>query len=139
MEPKWVPKWSQNQAPERGASGRASGSDLGGFWRPKKLPRGSPEGPQSVPGEPQERPRRPKGSPRRSKMSPRRVQMTPRRGKMSPRRARVSSGRSREASGSDLGRISKAFPSSISCTETVSTVCVINYKINFSWFNHTLS
>ena len=49
-----TPKWSQNQAPERGASGRASGSDLGGFWRPKKLPRGSPERPRRAPGAPQE-------------------------------------------------------------------------------------
>ena len=59
MEPKWVPKWSQNQAPLRGASGRASGSDLGGFWRPKKLPRGSPERLRRAPGAPQEAQREP--------------------------------------------------------------------------------
>ena len=54
MEPKWLPKCFKNQAPVRGASGRASGSDLGGFWRPKKLPRGSPERPRRAPGAPQD-------------------------------------------------------------------------------------
>ena len=55
MEPKLLPRCFENQAPVRGASGRASGS----FWRPKKLPRGSPEGPQSAPGAPQEAQREP--------------------------------------------------------------------------------
>ena len=54
MEPKWLPKCFKNQAPVRGASGRASGSDLGGFWRLKKLPRGSPERPRRAPGAPQD-------------------------------------------------------------------------------------
>ena len=70
MEPKWVPKWSQNQAPERGASGRASGSDLGGFWRPKKLPRGSRERPGRTPGASQEAQRSSKTSPRRPQNDP---------------------------------------------------------------------
>ena len=58
MEPKWLPKCFESQAPVRGASGRASGSDLGGFWRapeaPQRLPRAPQESPKSVPGEPQE-------------------------------------------------------------------------------------
>ena len=86
MKPKWLPECFENQAPVRGASGRASGSDFGGS-----------------PGAPQEG--------QSDKMSPRRPQMTPRRGNMSPRRARVSSGRSREASGSDFVRISEEFTS----------------------------
>ena len=67
MEPKWLPKCIKNQAPVRGASGSASGRDLGGFLEPQ-------EAPQRLP-------------------SLRRPQMTPRRAKRSPRRAKVSSGR----------------------------------------------
>ena len=73
----------------RGASGRASGSDFRGFWRPQETP-------QRLPRAPRERsrsPRRLKMRPRRSQMTPRRPQMTPRRAKRSPRRAKVSSGR----------------------------------------------
>ena len=96
MEPKWLPECFENQAPVRGASGRASGSGFGRLGRLLEGPRGSPEAQR----EPQERPRRVKapGGPRTLKMSPRRANM-------SFRRARVSSGRSREASGSDLGSI----------------------------------
>ena len=61
MIPKVAPKWSQNQAPVRGASGRASGSDLGGSWRvqeaPQRLPKSAPEAqhePQEAPDNPQE-------------------------------------------------------------------------------------
>ena len=54
MEPKLLPKCFENQAPVRGASGRASGSDFGGSGRPQKLPRGSPERPGRAPGAPQE-------------------------------------------------------------------------------------
>ena len=82
MEPKWLPKCFENQAPVRGGSGRASGSDLGKFLERQ-------EAPQRLPRAPRER----QESPRRSKMSRRRPQMTPRRAKRSPRRAKVSSGR----------------------------------------------
>ena len=75
MEPKWFPKCFKNQAPVRGASGRASGSDFGRFL---EGPRGAPEAPESAPGAPG---------------ALRRPQMTPRRAKRSPRRAKVSSGR----------------------------------------------
>ena len=51
MEPKWLPKCFKNQAPVRGASGRASGSDFGRFL---EGPRGSPEAPESAPGAPGE-------------------------------------------------------------------------------------
>ena len=56
MTPKLEPKWSQNQAPVRGASGRASGSDFGGSWRiqegPQRLPKSAPGAPRSAPGGP---------------------------------------------------------------------------------------
>ena len=52
MTPKMEPKWSQNQAPVRGASGRASGSDFGGSWRvqeaPQRLPKSAPGAPRSA-------------------------------------------------------------------------------------------
>ena len=51
MKPKWLPKCFKNQAPVRGASGRASGSDFGRFL---EGPRGSPEAPESAPGAPGE-------------------------------------------------------------------------------------
>ena len=62
MEPKWLPKCFKNQAPVRGASGRASGSDFGRFlegprWleeAPQRLPRAPRENPRSVPGGPKE-------------------------------------------------------------------------------------
>ena len=53
MEPKWLPKCFKNQAPVRGASGRASGSDFGRFL---EGPRDSPEAPESAPGALQEPP-----------------------------------------------------------------------------------
>ena len=68
MEAKWCPKCFKNQAPVRGASGRASGSDFGRCLEGR---RGSPEAPKSAPG----------------------GKMTSRRAKRSPRRAKVSSGR----------------------------------------------
>ena len=46
MEPKLLPKCFEHQAPVRGASGRASGSDLGGFWRPQEAPQRPPGGPK---------------------------------------------------------------------------------------------
>ena len=89
MEPKWLPKCFKNQAPVRGASGRASGRDLGGFLEPQEAPQRLPRAPR----ERQESPRRSKMSRRRPQMTLRRPQMTPRRAKRSPRRAKVSSGR----------------------------------------------
>ena len=82
MEPKWLPTCFKNQAPVRGASGRASWSDLGSFWR-------VPEAPQRLPRAPRER----QESPTRIKTSPRRPKMTLRSPQMTPRRAKVSSGR----------------------------------------------
>ena len=42
MDPKWLPKCFKNKAPVRGASGRASGSDLGGFLEPQEAPQRLP-------------------------------------------------------------------------------------------------
>ena len=62
MTPKMEPTWSQNQAPVRGASGRASGSDFGGSWRvqeaPQRLPKSAPGAPRSAQGAPPKRPNR---------------------------------------------------------------------------------
>ena len=90
MEPKWLPKCFENQAPVREASGRASGSDFGRFLEAQ-------EAPQRLPRAPRER-----------QETPRRVKMSPRRPNMSHRRAKVSSGR---LPGAFLARISDAFPS----------------------------
>ena len=57
FEVRGFPTWSQNGSQNaskiklrcEGASGTASGSDLGGFWTPKRPPRGSP---RSAPGGP---------------------------------------------------------------------------------------
>ena len=89
MEPKWLPKCFKNQAPVRGASGRASGSDFGRFLERQEAPQRLPRAPR----ERQESSRRVKMTPRRPKMTLRRPNMTPRRAKRSPRRAKVSSGR----------------------------------------------
>ena len=59
MEPKWLPKCFENQAPVREASGRASESDLEGFLKRQ-------EAPQRLRRAAQER----QESPRRVKMRP---------------------------------------------------------------------
>ena len=57
MTPKMEPKWSQNQAPVRGASGRASGSDFGRSGRVQKASQRLPQSePQEAQHEPQEAP-----------------------------------------------------------------------------------
>ena len=104
MDPKWVPKWSQNQAEERGASGRASGSDLGGFWGLKKLPRGSPERPRRDPGAPQDAQSEPQEVQNERQEAPN----DPQEGEKEPQEGQSELW---EASGSVLGRISDAFPS----------------------------
>ena len=104
MEAKWVPKWSQNQALKRGASGRASGSDLGGFWGPKKLPRGSPERPRRAPGAPQDAQSEPQEVQNERQEAPN----DPQEGEKEPQEGQSELW---EASGSVLGRISDAFPS----------------------------
>ena len=50
MEPKWLPKCFENQAPVRGASGEL----LEGQEAPQRLPRAPRENPRSVPGGPKE-------------------------------------------------------------------------------------
>ena len=104
MEPTWVPKWSQNQAEERGASGRASESDLGGFWGPKKLPRGSRERPRRAPGAPQDAQSEPQEVQNERQEAPN----DPQEGEKEPQEGQSELW---EASGSVLGRISDAFPS----------------------------
>ena len=104
MEPKWLPKCFKNQAPVRGASGRASGSDLGGFWRPKKLPRGSPERPRRAPGAPQDAQSEPQEVQNERQEAPN----DPQEGEKEPQEGQSELW---EASGSVLGRISDAFPS----------------------------
>ena len=104
MEPKWLPKCFKNQAPVRGASGRASGSDFGRFL---EGPRGSPEAPESAPGapgEPQEVQNEPQEAPNDSKEAPN----DPQEGEKEPQEGQSELW---EASGSVLGRISDAFPS----------------------------
>ena len=67
MTPKMEPTWSQNQAPVRGASGRASGSDLGGSWRvqeaPQRAPQERPGAPQEAQNDPQEAQHEPQEAP----------------------------------------------------------------------------
>ena len=104
MEPKWFPKCFKNQAPVRGASGRASGSDLGGFWGPKKLPRGSPERPRRAPGAPQDAQSEPQEVQNERQEAPN----DPQEGEKEPQEGQSELW---EASGSVLGRISDAFPS----------------------------
>ena len=104
MEPKWLPKCFKNQAPVRGASGRASGSDLGGFWGPKKLPRGSPERPRRAPGAPQDAQSEPQEVQNERQEAPN----DPQEGEKEPQEGQSELW---EASGSVLGRISDAFPS----------------------------
>jgi hypothetical protein len=104
MEPKWLPKCFKNQAPVRGASGRASGSDLGGFWRLKKLPRGSPERPRRAPGAPQDAQSEPQEVQNERQEAPN----DPQEGEKEPQEGQSELW---EASGSVLGRISDAFPS----------------------------
>ena len=96
MEPKWLPKCFKNQAPVRGASGRASGSDFGRFL---EGPRDSPEAPESAPGAP--------GEPQEVQNELQETQKHPQEEK------EPQEGQSElwEASGSVLGRISDAFPS----------------------------
>ena len=104
MEPTWLPKWSQNQALVRGASGRASGSDFGGSWRPQKLPRGSPERPRRAPGAPQDAQSEPQEVQNERQEAPN----DPQEGEKEPQEGQSELW---EASGSVLGRISDAFPS----------------------------
>ena len=100
MEPKWFPKCFKNQAPVRGASGRASGSDLGGFWRPKKLPRGSRERPGRTPGASHEVQNEPQDAPN----DPQEGQNEPQEGQSELREV---PGGFRERFGKDLQGISK--------------------------------
>ena len=101
MEPTWLPKCFKNQAPVRGASGRASGSDFGRFL---EGPRGSPEAPESAPGAPGEPQDEPQEAPNDSKEAPN----DPQEGEKEPQEGQSEL---REASASVLGRISDAFPS----------------------------
>ena len=100
MEPKWLPKCFKNQAPVGGASGRASGNDLGGFWGPKKLPRGSPERPRRAPGAPQDAQSEPQEVQNERQEAPN----DPQEGEKEPQE---SLGGFRERFGKDFRRISK--------------------------------
>ena len=104
MEPKWLPKCFKNQAPVRGASGRASGSDFGRFL---EGPRGSPEAPESAPGAPGE-PQEGQNEQQEAPNDPQEAPNDPQEGEKEPQEGQSELW---EASGSVLGRISDAFPS----------------------------
>jgi len=97
MEPKWLPKCFKNQAPVRGASGRASGRDLGGFLEPQEAPQRAPGEPQEGQNEQQKAPNDPQEAPN-----------DPQEGEKEPQEGQSELW---EASGNVLGRISDAFPS----------------------------
>ena len=102
MEPKWVPKWSQNQAEERGASGTpgAIGELFGGS-------RSSPEAPQSAPGEHQEA----QSEPQEVQTEPQEAPNDPQEGQHEPQEGqselREVPGGFRERFGKDFRGISK--------------------------------